>query len=147
MTISVEEPALAEAPPVSNGNAPEPKADEYASFDDLISKPAREKDVIIGAGGKTLKVHLRAIGHVEYDRLQATCPPTEEGKKQGLIYDDNTFGPKLISAVVTRPKMDLDRASRLWSDPNWAGGEIAGLYRKCIEICQVGLDVPFTESG
>lgn len=149
MTVSVEEQApQAEALPPEAPAKPTLKAvDEYASFDTLLNKKARERDVTVKVNEGEFKVHLRAIGHVEYDRLQSQCPPTPEQAKKGLIYDDNTFGPRLIAAVVTRPKMDLDQVNRLWNDPNWAGGEIGGLYRACVEICQVGLDIPFTVSG
>lgn len=133
-------PEQGEKPSVKfSGSSP----DDYASFDQLLSKPAREKDVTIGE----LKVHLRAIGNVEYDQLVASCPPDQDGRDRGLIYDQEKFAPKLIAAVVSRPKMDLDQATRLWKDPNWAGGEIGGLYKACVDLCQRGLDVPFIGGG
>lgn len=149
MTVSVEErPAqAAEAPAQAKPEPVTSRQDGYAEFDDLLSKKARERDIEVHLGDEVLKLHLRAIGYLEYDRLQSQCPPTPAQKEMGLVYDDNTFGPKLIAAVVTRPKMDLDRATRLWNDPNWSGGEVLGLYRACVNICQVGIDVPFSKTG
>lgn len=123
------------------------EVEEYATFDDLLNKPARERDVPIVVNGKTLKIHLRAIGHEAYDELVASSPPSKDEQEKGFVFNQKAFQPKLVSAVVTRPKMDLDRASRLMADPNWSGGEWGGLYAACVEICQTGINVPFSGGG
>ena len=150
MTAAVEDKPVTEAKPEPvktekaelNGHAEE----EYASFDELLAKPARERDVKITTGGKVLKIHIRAIGTDAYDQLVASCPPTTSDQDRGMAFNQKAFQPKLVSACVTRPKMDLDRATRLMSDPNWSGGEWGGLYAACVEICQSGINVPFNES-
>lgn len=139
----VDDPAAA----AEHDETPRPVVEDYASFDQLLHKKPRERDVTIVSGDARLKLHIRAIGSVEYDQLVEACPPSKEDEKKGAIFDQKTFTAKLIAACVTRPRMDFDQASRLAADPNWAGGEVGGLYRACVEICQQGIDVPFTGTG
>ena len=52
--------------------------------------------------------------------------------------------PLLISTVALTPKLTYEQASDLIKAKNWAPGEISALFRNALEVCQAGLDVPFS---
>lgn len=120
-----------------------------ATFNDLLHKPARTKEVVLKVpdeGGTIIEyvVTLRAIGSKAYDVLVGMHPPTAEQKKDGATYNPDTFGPALISACAIEPRMTPNEAKELWESEEWSRGEVMELFVAAVEVCSRGLDVPFT---
>lgn len=123
-----------------------------ATFKDLLSKPARTKEVKLSvpdADGTMVEfvVTLRAIGSKAYDVLVGMHPPTTEQKKEGAVYNPDTFGPALISACAISPRMTPNEAKELWDSDEWSRGEVMEIFASSVEVCSRGLDVPFTAAA
>lgn len=123
-----------------------------ATFNDLLHKPARSRELVLRVPNEDgdvidLVVSLRAIGAKDYDDLIAKHPPTSEQKKEGGSYNVDTFAPALISACSHDPKLTPNEAAEIWNSPDWSRGEIMELFLASVEVCSKGLDVPFTESA
>lgn len=137
-----------EAPTVS-GAGPRVRP---ATFDHLRKKKKRERVVQIpftDDDGEeiTLEMRLRAISSRQYDKLQAENAPTPKQRDQGAVYNPDTFAPALISACSLEPHLSVEEATELYNSDEWSSGEIGGLFMECIRLCNVGLDVPFSERG
>lgn len=98
------------------------------------------------AKGNSVEYELtyRAIGAVEYDKLVSKYPPTTEQRAEGQTFNIDTFAPALISAVCINPEMSYDDAKEIWDSPEWSRGEVITLWRKAVDLCNRGMDVPFT---
>lgn len=122
-----------------------PDTVQRATFEALMAKARRERnlDIPLPDGENKLRLRLVAISSTEYDDLVSSCPPSSAHREQGAIYDQDKFGPRLISRVVVDPAMSVDEATALYTSPNWSGGEIGSLFRACVALCQAGVDVPF----
>lgn len=123
-----------------------------ATFDELLKKPARTKDLVLKVpaddnGVLELVVTLRAIGSKAYDDMLAGHPPTREQKADGASYNSDTFAPALISACSVSPSLTVDEARQIWESDEWSRGELMELFMGCVEVNNKGLDVPFTEDG
>jgi hypothetical protein len=123
-----------------------------ATVDDLLLKSARTQLWTIGLPedgkpGEVRKVDLvlTAIGAQDYDALMAEHPPTKKQKEdEGAAFNPDTFGPALIAAVITEPKLTVEQAHDLWNGKTWNRGEVRDLFMACSNLCAKGLDVPFT---
>jgi len=123
-----------------------------ATFDDLVKKKHREREVTItlpGDAGEDVKatILLRALGAREYDKLLTKHPPNTEQKGNGASYNIDTFGPALISRVCIDPEMSESDANQLWTSDDWNRGEVMSLFSAAVDICNQGLDIPFTVLG
>ena len=127
-------------------------ARKAATFDELLKKPARTKDLVIKVpaddnGILELVVTLRAIGSKAYDDMIAGHPPTKEQKAEGGSYNVDTFAPALISACSSNPHLTVDEARQVWQSDDWSRGELMELFLGCVEVNNKGLDVPFIDSA
>lgn len=123
-----------------------------ATLDMLFKKKPKEATheiEITDDGGvvQVVEMLLRSIGMEEYDKLLTAHPPTSAQKKDGNNYNQDTFAPALISRVVVDPQFSEDDARALWTSPDWNRGELFTLFRKCIEVCNSGVDLFPTGSG
>lgn len=128
------------------------KAGNRATFEQLVKKRHLEREVplkIPGDDGEMVEVTMlfRAIGARDYDRLLGKHPPTTEQRAQGTPYDINTFAPALIARVCIDPEMSADDAAQIWNSSDWGRGEVMSLFSAAVEICNKGLDIPFTDLG
>lgn len=126
------------------------KAGNRATFEQLVKKRHLEREVPIkipGDDGEPVEVTMlfRAIGARDYDRLLGKHPPTTEQRAQGNSYDINTFGPALIARVCIDPEMSEQDAQTLWNSADWGRGEVMSLFGAAVELCNKGLDIPFTD--
>jgi hypothetical protein len=121
-----------------------PPRPRQATADDLIAKPARRKELSIPVGDRVLTVSLVAIGADEYDELLAAHPPTKEQRVEGNSYNPDTFAPALIAECAAEPKLSLEQTTAIWKGSTWSRGELRDLFMACVNLCQQGLDVPFT---
>lgn len=120
-----------------------------ATFEELVKKRHLEREVPIkmpGDDGELVEVTLlfRALGAKEYDKLLSRNPPTTEQKANGASYNIDTFGPALISAVCLEPPMTASEVNQIWMSDDWNRGEVMSLFSAAVEICNKGLDIPFT---
>jgi hypothetical protein len=123
-----------------------------ATFEMLVKKPRLEREVpvkIPGDDGEYSEVVMlfRSIGARDYDRLLGRHAPTTEQRAEGASYNINTFGPALISRVCIDPEMSEDQAAEIWNSPDWGRGEVMSLFSAAVELCNKGLDIPFTGLG
>jgi hypothetical protein len=126
-------------------------AAKRATFELLKSKPRAEKEVTFvmntSEGHNEVSLLFRAIGSVEYDRLLTKNPPTTEQRSEGATYNINTFAPSLLAAVCFEPEMSSSEWSEIWNSPDWNRGEIMQFFMSAVELCNQGLEIPFTVSG
>jgi hypothetical protein len=124
-----------------------PPRRRQATADDLLTKSARVQELEISLGEKTVVVSLVAISADEYDEMLAEHPPTKAQKEEGNTYNPETFPPALIAAVMAEPKITLEQAQTIWKGKTWSRGELRDLFMNCVNLCNRGLDVPFTFAG
>lgn len=94
-----------------------------------------------------LELTYRAIGAREYDKLVGKHPPTTEQRADGANFNLDTFAPALIAAVAVEPELSEADAKEIWNSPEWSRGEVFELWRKAVDLCNRGLDIPFTENA
>lgn len=133
----------------AESRAKQSAASKRVTFDRLSKKGRAEREVQVqlpdGEGGtETLTLLFKAVGAKEYDRLLSAHPPTAKQKLEGATYNLDTFGPALISAVCVDPELTFEEAKALWNSEDWSRGEIMTLFGNAVEICNQGMDVPFT---
>lgn len=92
-----------------------------------------------------VQLHFRAIGAAAYDKLVSKYPPTTEQRADGAQFNLDTFAPALISACCVEPEMSYKDAKEIWDSSDWSRGEVITLYRHAVDLCNRGMDVPFTE--
>ena len=120
-----------------------------ATFEMLVKKPRLEREVpvhIPGDDGELREITMlfRAIGARDYDKLLTRHPPTTEQRAEGNSYNINTFGPALLSQVCIDPEMSAEQAAEIWNSSDWGRGEVMSLFSAAVELCNKGLDIPFT---
>lgn len=122
--------------------------DKRATFDQLAGKKRAEEEITVSLSGNGTddKVTLlfRAIGTREYDKLLGKHPPKAEQKVEGASYNIDSFGPALIAKCAAEPELTEAQSKELWESDDWSRGEIMTLFRTAVEVCNRGLDVPFT---
>jgi hypothetical protein len=128
------------------------QADKVATLDLLKGKKralSRFKIYVPDETGDGVEVELvyRAIGAGEYDKLVGKHPPTTEQRAEGSTFNIDTFAPALIAAVCIEPEMTYRDAKSIWDSDDWSRGEVVTLWRKALDLCNRGMDVPFTASG
>lgn len=122
-----------------------------ATFEDLFEKPRRKTAFLVsipaGADGGIRQVRIRyqAIAPKDFDDLIAAHAPSPKDERKGAQWNPDTFPPALVSAVSLSPKLDYEQARSLLENPNWAPGEVNALFRNALEVCQAGLNVPFSD--
>ncbi len=137
---------------VAEARAKQSAASRRATFEQLSSKKRAEQELTLtvqnGKGDPTeVTMLFRAIGTKAYDKLLGKHPPRPEQKIEGASYNIDTFGPAIIAACSVEPELSEDEAKQLWDSDDWSRGEIMTLFRAAVEVCNKGLDIPFTESG
>jgi hypothetical protein len=133
-------------------NAQRSEARNRATFDMLVKKRHLEREVPIkipGDDGELTEVTMlfRAIGARDYDRLMTKHPPTTEQRAEGSNYNIHTFGPALIARVCVDPEISEQDTLQIWNSSDWNRGEVMSLFTAAVEICNKGLDIPFTGLG
>lgn len=123
-----------------------------ASFDDLMKKKRRSSEFVIPTVGDDnerveLVMRYRAIGSSEYDQMVSAHPPTTAQKKDGHVYNPDTFAPALVAAVSFEPKLTREQAQALLTSAEWSGGEVMAIFMNAMRLQNAGLDVPFTDAG
>lgn len=123
-----------------------------ATVDSLLKKKRRESTVTIPTQDDSgadieLQLRFRAISSVDYDNLVAAHKPTPAQAKEGAAYNIDTFAPALIAAVSLEPKLTVEDATAIYTSPDWSGGEVTGLFIAALQLCNAGLNVPFTGAG
>jgi hypothetical protein len=119
-----------------------------ATFAALRAKPRRTMTFPVNTvdeDGTEIAVLMkyRALPSKKYDEMIEAHPPTAEQKKQGQIYNIDTFAPALISAVSYEPLLSVEEAAEIYNSPDWSGGELTTLFIKAMQVCNAGLDIPF----
>lgn len=121
-----------------------------ATFDLLKNKPRAQREVVLiiptddGEEPQEISMLFKAIGTIDYDRLLSKHPPTTEQKADGASYNLHTFGPALLSKVCVDPEMSAKEWEQVWNSPDWNRGEIMGMFYTAVELCNKGLDIPFS---
>ena len=138
-----------DAAKTTQARAAQRAASRRATFEKLRDKPRLEREVRIfipADNGKEEEVTLlfRAIGSQEYDRLIAKNPPSVEQRAEGASFNIDTFAPSLLAQVCVEPEMSSDQWNEIWTSPDWNRGEITQLFATAIELCNQGLNVPFS---
>lgn len=114
---------------------------------DLLKGKKRAVDTFsIWVDGKEVEMTFRAIGAIDYDKLVSKNPPTIEQRADGASFNLDTFAPALIAAVSSDPDISPEDAKAIWNSSDWSRGEVITLYRKAVDLCNRGLDIPFNEN-
>lgn len=117
----------------------------FATIDQLLSKPARTREVRVDVNGDKVTIKLQAIGSKEYDALLAAHPPTKAQKADGGVFNPDTFGPALLAKSMVDPVVSDEQATELWNSDLWSRGELSDLFYAAVELNNKGMNVPFTE--
>lgn len=128
------------------------EASKAATFAQLRGKKrASEKFTIFVEDGdgeqQEVELLFRAIGATAYDKLVSKHPPTTEQRAEGNTFNLDTFGPALIAECSVEPEMTYAEAKEIWTSPDWSRGEVITLYKHAVDLCNRGMDIPFTVSG
>lgn len=119
-----------------------------ATFDVLFNKPRRiiEFYVHVEQDGRAKPVRLKyqALDPKAFDDLISAHPATPKQERKGAQWNPDTFPPALISEVAVVPKLTYEQADDLLKNKNWSPGETNALFRNALDVCQAGLDVPFS---
>lgn len=132
---------------VVEARAKQREASKRATFAKLSKKGRAEREVKVYLDGEELTVLFKALGAQEYDRLLGEHPPTPKQKLEGSTYNIDSFGPALIAKVCVDPDLTEDEAKAIWESEDWSRGEIMTLFANAIEICNQGMDIPFSVGG
>lgn len=121
-----------------------------ATFELLFAKPRRKTSFFVTVqdeDGSSRQVRLRyqAMDPKAFDDLLAAHAPSPKDERKGAQWNPDTFPPALISEVALSPKLSYEEAQSLLKAPNWSPGEISALFRNALEVCQAGLNVPFSD--
>lgn len=126
-------------------------ASKRATFAKLIAKPRAEREVKlllpVGAEKEEISFLFRAIGSQAYDKLLDKHPPNTEQRAAGSSYNIHTFAPALLAQVCVEPEMTPDEWKQIWNSPDWNRGETMQLFLNAVDLCNAGMDVPFTEGA
>lgn len=119
-----------------------------ATFAALVGKPRRRLDfpiTLADEDGEPLTMQMRflAITPKEYDKLVSEFPPSEKEKRNGALFDADTFPAALIAACSSVPKLSYEQALEIWNSPTWSNGEASSLFINAQRVCNSGIDVPF----
>jgi hypothetical protein len=97
-------------------------------------------------GGETQEVSFlfQSIGAQEWDRLVAKYPPTSEQRADGQAFNMHKFAPALLASVCTEPELTEAEWTEIWDSPDWNRGEVIQLYATAVELCSMGMNVPFS---
>ena len=115
---------------------------------DLLKGKKRQQDTFkIWVDSSEVEMTFQAIGAIEYDKLVSKHPPTTEQRADGAAFNLDTFAPALIAAVSSDPEISLSDAKEIWNSNDWSRGEVITLYRKAVDLCNRGLDIPFNANG
>lgn len=119
-----------------------------ATFDVLLKKPRREitffVHVEVDGRPKPVRLKYRALDPKAFDDLIAAHAPTAKEERKGYQWNKDTFPPALISAVAVTPQLSYEQADELLKAKNWSPGEVHALFQNALNVCQAGLDVPFS---
>ena len=114
-----------------------------ATFDALMTKKRAEQEVVIKMSeDEEISMLFQALSTVEYDKLMSDHPPTVSQKADGMIYNEHSFGPALLSKVCVEPQMSLKQWKEVWNSDEWSKGEMAELFIIAGRLCNRGLDIP-----
>lgn len=122
----------------------------FATVDDLLGKPRRQKTVTLtlpqGDGPeREVALLFQALSAQEYDDLIAKHPPTKKQRDDGIRgFNPDTFPAALIAASLVKPKLTVEQVKALYQSADWSDGERASLFGGAFEVNQAGIDVPFT---
>lgn len=133
--------------PVEANEIPEtfaaPAVPKKLTWAALRAKPVRTRTFDFYLGDEKYQGTVQAISQRDYDALLEQCPPTKEQREQGASFDEAAHGPKLIAACFVEPALTLDQATELFTSPQWNRGEVAELYRECLQVNHTGVSTPF----
>lgn len=119
-----------------------------ATFEDLINKPVRTKEIQVNTSDEgsepiSLTIVIRALGAKDYDHLLAQHPPTSKQKAEGSNFNIDTFAPALLSRCAVEPVLTYEEATEVFASSSWSGGEVGGLFMELMKLCNEGVNVPF----
>lgn len=120
-------------------------ASRPATVEDLLEKKALPtQEFTVRLGGEEVRIELQAINSPDYDELLAAHPPTKKQQESGDTYNTDTFAPALIAQVMKVPALTEAQAQEIWKGESWTRGELRDLFMSAVQICQQGLNVPFS---
>lgn len=121
-----------------------------ATFEMMMDKPRATTEASFyfegPEGREEVSLEFRAIGAIQYDKLISKCPPNTEQRAEGASYNIHTFGPELLGVVCVEPSLTVAQWKEIWNSPDWNRGEIVQLFGTALELCNRGLDIPFTKT-
>lgn len=113
----------------------------------LKGKKKRRKAITVDVDGNKVKLVFQAISAVELDKLQAAHPPTDEQRRNGSVFNKNTFPAALVAACSVDPEISYDDAQEIFTSDAWSAGELNALFDTVSNLCMQGLDIPFSGSA
>lgn len=112
--------------------------------------PAIQKKLAkaIQDGASTLvEFQFVSIGRERYDELLRECPPSASQRKEGAEMDPEKFTPLLLSEASLHPKISLEQAKHMMTDPTWNQSEILSLFWAALQANTETPDIPLFNTG
>ena len=111
-------------------------------------KVEKELQKVLDAARTTEAVFtFRSIGSDPFEKLMATCKPSRDQRTEGMVYNPETFGPKLIAAASVEPKIDLETAKSMFTTPDWNSAELTKLFMSAMHANTESPDIPLSSSA
>ena len=134
---------------VTTARAAQGAETKRATLEMLRSKKPREKEIVVlwpmeDGSKEEISFLFRSIGAQAYDKLVGKYPPTIEQRADGGSFDLHKFAPALLAQVCVEPKLSDAEWKTIWDSPDWNRGEVMQFFAQAVELCSVGLDIPFT---
>ena len=105
-------------------------------------------DALIEASKSTVVTFtFTSIGRYEYDELVAAHQPTDDQKKAGSDFNDDTFPPVLVAAACIDPEMSVEQAEEIFSSQLWNNAELSKMFRGAVDANVQTGDIPLSKGG
>lgn len=99
------------------------------------------------ADDDTVEFVFTDIGRARFEALIEGFPPTElqlEKWGENLQWDPDLFGPAIVKAACTEPKLTKTDVDHIFKD--WGTGDVQRLFAAAVAVCMESASVPFTRS-
>lgn len=90
-------------------------------------------EAIAAAEDTAVEFTLQAASYVAVEALKNSNPPTDDQRAQGLLWNPDELGPRLLALCLADPEITVEEAQQLWNE--WQPGLVNTLYKAAWDVC------------